>query len=112
MTLSARERAHLKSRAHAMDPVVNVGHGGVTDAVVTEIDRALTAHELIKIRAASHDRDGRAEVLQTILARTDATAVQTVGKVMVLWRPKPEVPADAPTAPAPVHKRMSTLDQD
>lgn len=118
VTLTARERAHLKSRAHALDPVVNVGHGGVTDAVVTEIDRALTAHELIKVRAASHDRDGRTEVLQTILARTDATAVQTVGKVMVLWRPKPEAaaaevatPARTP-APAPGHKRMSTLDQD
>ena len=103
VTLTSRERAHLKSRAHAMEPVVNVGKTGVTDAVIAEVERALTAHELIKVRAASQDREGRAEVLKTILARTDATAVQTVGKVMVLWRPKPEE-----TAPV----RLSAIEQD
>jgi RNA-binding protein len=47
VTLTARERAHLKSRAHALEPIVHIGHGGVTDAVITEIDRALASHELI-----------------------------------------------------------------
>ncbi len=103
VTLTSRERAHLKARAHAMEPVVNVGKTGVTDAVLVELERALTAHELIKVRAASQDREGRAAILKTILARTDATAVQTVGKVMVLWRPNPEE-----TAPA----RLSSIEQD
>jgi len=103
VTLTSRERAHLKSRAHAMEPVVNVGKTGVTDAVIAEVERALTAHELIKVRAASQDREGRAEILKTILERTDATAVQTVGKVMVLWRPTPEE-----TSPA----RLSAIEQD
>lgn len=103
VTLTSRERAHLKARAHAMEPVVNVGKTGVTDAVIVEVERALTAHELIKVRAASQDREGRAEILKTILARTDATSVQTVGKVMVLWRPNPEE-----TAPP----RLSSIEQD
>jgi len=90
VTLTARERAHLKARAHAMEPVVHVGHGGVTDAVVVEIDRALTAHELIKVRAGGQDRDARAEILTLICDRTGAAVVQTVGKVMVLWRPRPD----------------------
>jgi RNA-binding protein len=93
LPLTSRERAFLKARAHALEPVVNVGHAGATDAVLAEVERALTAHELIKVRAASQDRDGRAGILKTILARTDATSVQTVGKVMVLWRPNPEAPA-------------------
>lgn len=93
VTLTARERAHLKARAHAMEPVVNIGHAGVTEAVLAEVERALTAHELIKVRAASQDREGRAAILQTLLDRTDAASVQTVGKVMVLWRPTPEEPA-------------------
>lgn len=101
--LTPRERSHLKARAHAMEPVVNVGHAGVTDAVIAEVERALTAHELIKVRAASHDRDGRAEILQAIIARTDATAVQTVGKVMVLWRPNPE---------EPTKRGMTTIEHD
>ena len=48
VALTSRERASLKGRAHALEPIVQVGHAGVTDAVVAETDRALTAHELIK----------------------------------------------------------------
>ncbi len=103
VTLTNRERAHLKARAHAMEPVVHVGHAGVTDAVVAEVERALTAHELIKVRAGSQDREQRAEILKTICERTDAASVQTVGKVMVLWRPNPEEPA---------RRAMSTIEQD
>lgn len=89
VTLTPRERASLKARAHALEPVVHVGHAGVTDAVLAEIDRALTAHELIKVRAGAADRDEREALLADISARTDAAVVQTVGKVMVLWRPRP-----------------------
>ncbi len=103
VTLTNRERSHLKARAHAMEPVVTVGQAGVTDAVIKEIDLALTAHELIKVRAGSQDREARAEILQTIVARTDATSVQTVGKVMVLWRPNPEEPG---------RRDMSAIERD
>ncbi|MFN7979748.1 MAG: ribosome assembly RNA-binding protein YhbY [Vicinamibacterales bacterium] len=89
VTLTARERAALKARAHSMEPVVHVGHGGLTDAVIAEIDRNLTAHELIKVRAGAAERDDRQTILDAISARTDAAVVQTVGKVMVLWRPRP-----------------------
>jgi putative YhbY family RNA-binding protein len=88
--LSARERSHLKARAHALEPVVHIGSAGVTDAVMVEIERALTAHELIKVRAGAQERDERAEIVESICARTGAASVQTVGKVMVLWRPRPE----------------------
>lgn len=57
-----------------------------------EIERALTAHGLIKVRAGGEDRVARAELLEVICARTDATPVQHVGKVFVLWRPQPEEP--------------------
>jgi RNA-binding protein len=79
----------LKARAHALEPVVHIGHAGVTEAVVAEVERALTAHELIKVRAGAADRDGREAILADITGRTDAAVVQTVGKVMVLWRPRP-----------------------
>ncbi len=88
--LTPRERAHLKARAHPLEPIVHVGHHGVTDTVVAEIDRALTAHELIKIRIGGTDRDAREAMGDDVCARTDAVAVQRVGKVLVLWRPRPE----------------------
>ena len=66
-----------------------VGHGGLTDGVAAEIDRALKARELIKVKilAERDERDGIAEAIST---RTDSAIVQQVGKVVVLWRPKPE----------------------
>lgn len=89
VTLTPRERTQLKARAHALEPIVQIGHGGLTDAVSHEIDRALTAHELIKVRAAQADRGERASLFDTICARMDAARVQQVGKVLVLWRPQP-----------------------
>jgi RNA-binding protein len=90
--LTPRERAHLKGRAHALEPRVQVGHGGLTDAVVTEIDRALEAHELIKVKILDGDRGVRETIGEAICEKTDASLVQQVGKVYVLWRPKPDEP--------------------
>lgn len=94
VTLTPRERQHLKGRAHALEPVVHVGHNALTDAVAAEIDRALTAHELVKIRVDAPDRDTRAELCDAIAARMDAAEVQRVGKILVLWRPAPDEAQD------------------
>jgi RNA-binding protein len=90
--LTPRQRATLKARAHPLDPIVQVGHAGLTDAVVAETDRALTGHGLIKVRIGGADRDARATTIDALCARTDSTAVQSVGKVLVLWRPRPDDP--------------------
>ena len=73
---------------------MHIGQGGATAAVLAEIDRALTAHELIKVRAGGHDRDARDEIADAVAARTGAAIVQQVGKVLVLWRPRPAEPPD------------------
>jgi RNA-binding protein len=87
--LTAGERAHLKARAHSLEPVVHVGGSGVTDTLVAEVDRALTAHELIKVKVNAADRDERIALGDDICVRTGATAVHRVGKVVILWRPRP-----------------------
>jgi putative YhbY family RNA-binding protein len=88
--LTARERAHLKARAHALEPVVHAGSSGLTDRLVAEVDRALTAHELIKVKVNADDREQRVAIGDEICARTGAAAVHRVGKVLILWRPRPE----------------------
>ena len=90
VSLTPRERAHLKGRAHALEPIVQIGQGGLSDAVLGELERALTAHELIKVRINGTDRDARQETADAICTRTGASAVQQVGKILVLWRPRPE----------------------
>lgn len=99
--LSPAERQLLKARAHALDPVVMIGGGGVTDTVAAEIDRALTRHELIKIRVLGDDREARARYLEEICARTGARPVQHIGKILVVYRPHPPeaLPESAPLTP-------------
>ena len=84
--LTAPERKALKAKAHKLDPVVHIGAKGLTDEVIAEIDRALRAHELIKVRAPSMERDARDDAFGSICERTGAEGVQQVGKVFVLFR--------------------------
>jgi RNA-binding protein len=86
--LKPAERKALKAKAHKLDPVVHVGAKGLTDEVIAEIDRALQAHELIKVRAATLDRNAREQAFGLIAQRTRAQAVQHIGKVFVLFRKK------------------------
>jgi putative YhbY family RNA-binding protein len=86
--LPIAQRKALKARAHRLDPVVQVGGKGVTPATIAEIERALAAHELIKVRAAAMDRHSREAALAEICRRCGASPVQHVGKVLVLYKPR------------------------
>ncbi len=88
--MTPRERKALKARAHSLDPIVHIGEKGLTEAVLAEIDRALTAHELIKVRAGGLERDAREAAFAEICRRLQAQPVQHVGKVLVLYRKKSE----------------------
>ena len=93
MVLTPRQRAALKARAHALEPAVYVGKAGVQESVVWEVDTALAAHELIKLKIADADRAARESIATDLAERTGAAVVQRVGKIAVLWRPKSTDPA-------------------
>src|SRR3982751_3627998 len=88
--LSSKKRSELRAEAHKLTPIVIIGDKGLTDEVVTEIDRSLKAHELIKVRAATGERDARDVWLETICERLQAHPVQQIGKVFVIYRENPE----------------------
>ncbi|MBP5789467.1 MAG: ribosome assembly RNA-binding protein YhbY [Neisseriaceae bacterium] len=85
-TLTPKQRQALKAQAHALKPVVMIGQNGLTDAVVREADRALKAHELIKIRVRNDDRDEREQFAQIFCERLNAQLVAHSGKLIILWR--------------------------
>ena len=69
IVLTPRERAHLKARAHPLEPRVQIGHGGLTASVLAEVDRALTAHELVKVKILGGDRERREAIGTPISTR-------------------------------------------
>jgi putative YhbY family RNA-binding protein len=99
--LSPTERRDLRAKAHHLEPVVTVGHHGLTPAVLHEIDLALLAHDLVKVRVLGDDRQARDAMLAQACEALDCAPVQHVGKVLVLWRPNPERKKKAPKAAEP-----------
>jgi putative YhbY family RNA-binding protein len=87
--LSTEQRKSLRASAHHLDPVVMIGTDGLSPAVHKELDVALTAHGLIKVRVLSDSREQRAALLADAADRLGAAAVQHIGKLLVLWRPPP-----------------------
>ncbi len=87
--LSPAQRKEHRSEAHHLDPVVMIGGDGLTPGVEKEVDHALNAHGLIKIRVFSDDRPGREAMLASLADKLNAAPIQHIGKLLVLWRPIP-----------------------
>jgi RNA-binding protein len=88
--LSVAERKAHRAEAHHLDPVVMIGNDGLTPAVKKETDAALNAHGLIKVRVLGDDREQREAMYQELCDTLGAAPIQHIGKLLVLWRPKPE----------------------
>jgi putative YhbY family RNA-binding protein len=88
--LTIAERKAHRAEAHHLDPVVMIGNDGLTPAVVKETDAALKAHGLIKVRVQGDDRAAREAIYLQLADQLSAAPIQHIGKLLVLWRPKPE----------------------
>ena len=90
--LTIAERKAHRAEAHHLDPVVMIGNDGLTPAVRKETDAALSAHGLIKVRVLGDDREAREAIYQRLAEELNAAPIQHIGKLLVLWRPKPARP--------------------
>ncbi|RDE52262.1 MAG: ribosome assembly RNA-binding protein YhbY [Candidatus Accumulibacter meliphilus] len=95
LNLSSDERRVLRARAHSLQPVVSISQNGLSEAVVREVDVNLSSHELIKIRVYNDDRLAREQFLTTLCERLGAAPVQHIGKLLVIWRPRADGPAQS-----------------
>jgi RNA-binding protein len=87
--LTVQQRKVHRAEAHHLDPVVMIGNDGLTPAVRKEIDAALNAHGLIKVRVHGDDRVQREAMYQALADELGAAPIQHIGKLLVLWRPIP-----------------------
>ena len=86
--LSNIKKRELRKQAYLLKPFVMIGQHGLTDAVLAEIDVALNAHELIKIRIRGGDKNERTEQCLQIEKQLNAAVVHQIGHITVLYRPK------------------------
>ena len=76
----------LRAIGHKLKPIVTVAGKGLTENVLTEIGRALSDHEFIKIKLAVGDRDARTAVAEELCKHTGAEIIQSVGNVILILR--------------------------
>ncbi|MDC0456302.1 YhbY family RNA-binding protein [Alphaproteobacteria bacterium] len=87
--ISNIKKKELRKRAYSLKPFVMIGQHGLTDAVLAEIDGALHAHDLIKIRIRGGDKNKRKEQCLQIEQRLNTEVIHQIGFITVLYRPKP-----------------------
>lgn len=91
MALSNKQIHYLKGLAHSTKPVVIVGDKGLSDAVLKEIEGALTHHEFIKVRIRA-DREQRRLWIDEIQQKCQAERISAIGQVACFFRRNPDQP--------------------
>jgi RNA-binding protein len=85
-------RRALRAAGHHLSPVVQVGKEGVTEAVVRQLEEALRAHELVKVKVGTESPDDRFEAAERLGASASAQVAQILGRTALLYRKHPEKP--------------------
>ena len=84
--LNSKQRSYLRGKAMVIDPIFQVGKGGITDNMVEDISKALECRELIKISVLNNNLDGPNETLQELATKLRAEPVCAIGNKIVLYR--------------------------
>lgn len=92
MTLSEKQKKHLRRLAHPMSPIVMLGNAGLTLGVVKELDRALADHELVKVSARVGERGARDAALDDLARQTSSEIVQRIGNIGLFYRRSAQIP--------------------
>lgn len=90
--MTSKQRAYLKSLASTMEPVVHIGKASVSPEVVSSVEEAVNARELIKIGVLKNCADDPRTIAGIIADRTHSEIVQVIGKKIILYKPNKDKP--------------------
>ena len=90
--LTSKQRANLRSHANRMETILQVGKGGIADALIKQVDDALTARELIKLRVLETAPDTARDTAEQMAEQVGAEVVQVIGTRFILYRRNPKKP--------------------
>lgn len=88
--LTGKQRSYLKSIANTLNPLIQVGKGGIGDGVLSQIDKSLEDHELVKITVLKNSPVEAREIVEEILDATNAEFVQQIGNKLSIYRESKE----------------------
>jgi RNA-binding protein len=90
--LSGKQRRYLRALGHELRSIIQVGRGGLDDGLVAAVDRALTDHELVKIKLGEAANLDRHDAAADLAARTRSEVAQVLGNTVLLYRAHPDEP--------------------
>jgi len=90
--LTGKQKRFLRSQAHHLDPIFQVGKGGVSEHMVKSIAEALEVRELLKVSILNNNDDDKRAVAEELAEGTGAELVQLIGKTVVLYKESKENP--------------------
>ena len=88
--INGKQRAKLKSYAHDFKPVINIGKSSINENLISAIDEALTARELIKVKILNNNLDDDEEIIKTIIENLDAEFISHIGSIFTIYRKSEE----------------------
>lgn len=86
MSLTPEQKKQFRTLGHKLNPIVTVAGNGLTENIQLEVDRALEDHELIKVKLVVGDRDAKKEMIRQLCAIVEATLVQEIGNIALIYR--------------------------
>lgn len=90
--LTGKAKRYLRSLSMTMEPVMQIGKGGASENVVAELDVALTAHELVKVKILNNSAAEAKSTAPELARATGSELVQVIGRNMLFFRPSPDKP--------------------
>ena len=85
MELTSKKRAELKAKAHDLDPIAQIGKYGVTPEVLAHIDKALTDHQLIRVKFIGF-KETRRELSSEIAGASGSILIDVIGNIAIFYR--------------------------
>jgi len=90
--LTGKQRRHLRALGHGLEPIVQVGKGGIDDGLVAALEQALVDHELVKVKVGESAGMDRHEAADALASRTGSQVAQVLGYTVLLYRARPDEP--------------------
>lgn len=87
MSLRGKQKRFLRSKAHHLQPIFQIGKGGINSAMIVQIEEALEKRELIKVSLLQNTDEVAEEAAQVLEKEIDCDIVQIIGRVIVLYKP-------------------------